>query len=89
MRIKGLRTLAAPGLRFYFAQNLKSDAYLRQKVEDDPSAQGWIALAEFCNFPKIKAMRLRVPDLAAAVRKRAQQLEVSADGESVRRRPGL
>ena len=72
-------------VEFYFSdQNLSGDAYLRARVNEEPS--GYVDLALVNRFNRMRSIGLTTPQLAHALRA-SPLLELDSDGRRVRRRP--
>jgi lupus La protein len=71
-------------VEFYFSDsNLPRDKFLSQRIRE--SQDGWIDLALIASFNRIKRFDVDVTTLADAIRNWSSMLEVSDDGQRVRR----
>ncbi|GAB4813744.1 hypothetical protein N2152v2_000790 [Parachlorella kessleri] len=74
-------------VEFYFSDaNLPTDDFLIKQVRSNP--EGWVPVKVVGSFNKMKKLSRKLKVVAEALRQ-SQQLEVSADGQRVRRRAPL
>ncbi|MES1912827.1 MAG: hypothetical protein MHM6MM_005044 [Cercozoa sp. M6MM] len=75
-------------IEFYLGDsNLPTDRHLQELLKE--SEEGWLDIAHFLRFNKVKALSEDAEEVANALRQSAKLLEVSEDGTKVRRKQAI